>query len=496
MTRRQLYDSSGQQAALYILWKVVYNRHIHPLSHYPGPFLASVSRIPFATAYIRGHLHTYVRNLHQTYGDVVRVAPDELSYQNEQAWKDIYGFGRNFPKDTRFFNVARNGACNMAVAPTDEIHRRQRRVLGGAFSDTALKHQEHLLQQYVDNMIQRLQQQSTSATEAVDLTEWFNYTTFDFMAKYVFGESLSCLEDAQYHPWVKMIFAAIRAWAVISLSKYIPVLSYPIKIVTLCLYRRLLKDREANFRFSATRLAQRMSRPDDPSPPDFISHVKSSQGPKAVLSDDEIRANASFFMIAGSETTATLLSGCIFLLLTRQDTYRELVSQVRARYPTPSAVTFASTADFPYLRAVVHESLRMYPPTPLGMPRVVPEGGAMIAGRFVPGKTAVSVPHYAAYRSPANFSHPNDFLPERWMDNAGDEYSDDQKEIFQPFSAGPRACAGKSLAYAETYLILTRLLWHFDLDLHPQCADWINQQAFVVWNKKPLLVRLTVHNAA
>ena len=53
-----------------------------------------------------------------------------------------------------------------------------------------------------------------------------------------------------------------------------------------------------------------------------------------------------------------------------------------------------------------------------------------------------------------------------------------------------------SLAYAETYLILTRLLWHFDLDLLPQCANWIDQQAFVVWNKKPLLVRLTVHKAA
>lgn len=157
------------------------------------------------------------------------------------------------------------------------------------------------------------------------------------------------------------------------------------------MYRRLLKDRENNFRFSTTRLAQRMSRDDEPYPPDFISHVKSSQGPKAILSDDEIRANASFFMIAGSETTATLLSGCIFLLLTRQDTYRELVSQVRDRYPTPSAITFASTANFPYLRAVVHESLRMYPPTPLGMPRVVPEGGAMIAGRFVPGRVSTAI---------------------------------------------------------------------------------------------------------
>lgn len=150
------------------------------------------------------------------------------------------------------------------------------------------------------------------------------HTTFDFMAKNVFGEPLSCLEDVVYHPWMDMIFQSIRAWAVISMSKYLPSLSYAIKAITLFLYRDLLRNREATYHFSASRISQRMQRDHEPSPPDLISHVKSNQGPKALLTEDEIRANASFFMIAGSETTATLLSGCTFFLLNRSDTHHEL----------------------------------------------------------------------------------------------------------------------------------------------------------------------------
>ena len=57
-------------------------------------------------------------------------------------------------------------------------------------------------------------------------------------------------------------------------------------------------------------------------------------------------------------------------------------------------------------------------------------------------QTVVYVSNYAAYHCPRNFDRPNEFLPERWLDeNLHFEHHDAQ--VFQPFSMGPRNCIGK-----------------------------------------------------
>jgi cytochrome P450 len=50
---------------------------------------------------------------------------------------------------------------------------------------------------------------------------------------------------------------------------------------------------------------------------------------------------------------------------------------------------------------------------------------------------------YAAYHSPSNFKDPDSFIPERWLPEGQEEYASDHKEVFNPFSIGPRNCLGK-----------------------------------------------------
>lgn len=74
----------------------------------------------------------------------------------------------------------------------------------------------------------------------------------------------------------------------------------------------------------------------------------------------------------------------------------------------------------------------MYPPVPVGIPRYIPEGGRVIAGRWVAPGTRVSVHQFAISRSPDNYKNPDTFAPERWL---GDEaYANDKKFASQPFS--------------------------------------------------------------
>lgn len=63
----------------------------------------------------------------------------------------------------------------------------------------------------------------------------------------------------------------------------------------------------------------------------------------------------------------------------------------------------------------------------------------------------------------------------------------------RPFSAGPRDCIGKNLAYAEMRVVVALLLWHFDLEALPGQDDWIAKQKVYnsVWAKGPLMIKWT-----
>jgi cytochrome P450 len=102
----------------------------------------------------------------------------------------------------------------------------------------------------------------------------------------------------------------------------------------------------------------------------------------------------------------------------------------------------------------------------------------------------VAITQYATYRSPNNFTKPDSFIPERWIDA---EYNSDKKTALQPFSIGPRNCIGQNMAYHEMRLVLTKLLWHFDFELDEKCRGWAEgQRVFALWEKKPLELRVVV----
>lgn len=99
------------------------------------------------------------------------------------------------------------------------------------------------------------------------------------------------------------------------------------------------------------------------------------------------------------------------------------------------------------------------------------------------------VPHHACNHSSKNFKNSDLFIPERWI--GGPEFAQDNKVAFQPFSVGPRNCIGKSMAYHEMRLLFALVLWHFDLELDDKQLKWMQQPVFTLWEKPPLMIRMT-----
>lgn len=224
-----------------------------------------------------------------------------------------------------------------------------------------------------------------------------------------------------------------------------------------------------------------------------MSHVQKLYNTPEGMHIGEIRGTCNVFVIAGSETTATLLSGVTYLLLKNPLIYQKLANEIRQTFSKEEQITMASVNGLKYESAVLEEALRIFPPVAGSQSRLVPREGHVIAGRFVPGNTFVAVNQWSAYHSSSNFKDPYKFIPERWL---GDQrYKGDKRKVLQPFSVGPRNCIGKNFAYGEMRVVLARILWNFDIELCEESQDWMERlEIYTIWKKQPLMVKLTPLN--
>src|ERR1700761_9366915 len=128
---------------------IIYNVLLHPLRRFSGPLLAAATPLPFMYSRFTGKIVKWTQAQHNRYGPVVRVAPNELSFIDPNAWKDIYGYRTaNFAKDARFLGpdfFVKPGDPTGIIRASESTHSTQRRLVSHAFSEKALKEQEPLL---------------------------------------------------------------------------------------------------------------------------------------------------------------------------------------------------------------------------------------------------------------------------------------------------------------------------------------------------------------
>ncbi|KDN64878.1 putative cytochrome P450 [Colletotrichum sublineola] len=387
---------------------IVYRRFFHPLRAVPGPWINSVSELPAALQLVRGNQHIYYRSLHEKYGPVVRVSPSELSFINPDAREEIYGFrkgGRLMEKSPIFLG---------AVGSTD------------GQTDT--------------------------------------YLAFDIMGDACFAEPFGCLNQASETEWSTSV---INVFVAATWTQGIRRLSGTGTWLESLMTRLLVPARAAEWRRihlnnSREKTVRRLADPDRDHP-DFMYHILNNES-KHMLSETEIILNMALFISAGTDTTATALTGWTYFVCTHPDVYRRLMDEVRGALLSREDIRWDKVRHLRYLEATIHEALRLFPPSPASQQRIVPAGGATIDGHYVPAGMTVAVPPWVSTHSSCNFVDPDEFLPERWL-GEDTRFSNDRPNASLPFGTGPRVCIGKNLAYMEMRLISAHLLWNFDMAL-------------------------------
>ena len=115
-------------------------------------------------------------------GDVIRIAPNELSFATAQSFKDIYGPSSKsrklFVKSDRFYDI---GLTNIAFEMDPEEHAKQYKLFAPAFRASALRSQEHIIHEHVDMFIAQLGRLGASTGKSLNVTLWFEWLTFDII---------------------------------------------------------------------------------------------------------------------------------------------------------------------------------------------------------------------------------------------------------------------------------------------------------------------------
>lgn len=154
---------------------MIYRIYFHPLSKYPGPKLAAATRLWWLRQQLGGRFPFLVHELHLKYGEIVRIAPTELSFSGAAAWKEIYGFRNGLPENRKDpgENTDADHRHPTIINANRQTHGELRKLLSNAFSDKTLKGQEPVLLHYIDLLVDRLKEKSAE-NPIMDIVRWYN----------------------------------------------------------------------------------------------------------------------------------------------------------------------------------------------------------------------------------------------------------------------------------------------------------------------------------
>ncbi|KAF8919510.1 cytochrome P450 [Mucidula mucida] len=343
---------------------------LHPLWAYPGPIMHKLTSLTLLQMVASGKRFDVIKRLHNEYGTFVRTGkPQYPFYKVPRRVQPIYTTAQSMDK-SEAYRQGRAPDGGLFFIRSREQHNLRRKVV------------EKRTRQMLDTMEKR-----KSDTGVIDMTD----------REMTFGSSsrIEMMEEGDPNNMVE-IFGEVPA--LFDILWNLPA----------------AKDLRMLEKFSTEFVATRKEKYQGD---DIASHLLGEHG-GTPLTDKELVLDSTLAISAGSDTTAGTLTFMLFHLLSNRDAYAKLLEELEAEFYSASDISdYKALMQMPYLSGVVYEALRLGTPFG-GMPRVVPEGGAVICEKYVPAGTIVGVPLSAMQTSAEHyFPAPEEFHPERWQPN-------------------------------------------------------------------------------
>ncbi|CAE6448865.1 unnamed protein product [Rhizoctonia solani] len=437
-----------------------------PLVQFKLPW--NVDFIPFANeARERGHVNDAMAPFLGSIGNIFNLTlfGDDFIFTNEPEHvkvmlsTDFANFVKGHSNHEKLFSLLGEGVFNV----DGDMWKFHRNMTRPYFSRERITHFE-LFARHSDAAIAKL----LAHPDAVDFQDLVSKFTMDSASEFLFGINVRSLEQPLPLPHMTEIegnkfseaFMSIQAQVVVRFSygalwPYMEFFS-----------DRTRKDMRVIDAFiqpileTKLRLKEKDGLEDNEERETLIDHL-------VRLTDDEklIKDELLNIMVAGRDTTASTLTFACYMLATNPHILSKLRDEILDHVGRSSYPTFDNFREMKYLRAVINEVLRLYPPVPLNQrecvsPTVLKSGGKQY---FIPaGASVIYSVLFIHTRKDLWGDDAEVFDPERWLDDRYKKYVLPNPFIFLPFNAGPRICLGQQFAYNETSFFLTRLLQRVD----------------------------------
>ncbi|KIY04073.1 uncharacterized protein Z520_00765 [Fonsecaea multimorphosa CBS 102226] len=472
---------------------VVYQRYLHPLAKYPGPFWASMTNFWKFYHYSTYKLPDTMVKIHEKYGPVVRIGPNDLNFNGARAIAPIYRVGRKMPKGI-FYSAFTSFVPNLFGTTDEALHSLRRRQLAHAFSVSALKSMEVIFNEHIGNLVHKVDDHAQSG-HVMDLKEAFSYYAYDVTGHLAFNQSFNTQNqsDPDLLPplWghfflgnlygsVAHLLPWIRDWT--SWHPFVKkMIQNRIQLRTqaaVCVERAISNHKEGE---TVRSLITSLIDAEDP-----------ATGAK--LSQDEINSEAFGFLVAGSHTTSSSLTVLFYYLTHNPEIYAKMVQEIDEQLVDDKEVYdfVGLETALPYSLAVLRESFRMSPVAALLLPRRVTEPtGSLIDGELIPPGVNCSMVSTSVHHNPDIWGPDhNRFDPDRFYPGTK-LYDASFATNLMHFGQGHRQCIGRNIGMISIWKIAITMLkkYRFEAVDRGDVLEMIHTGA--ADKKGPLLVKIT-----
>ncbi|CAL3965293.1 unnamed protein product [Diplocarpon coronariae] len=479
LSSRRVLLALVSSAVIYGLGLVVYRLFFHPLKHYPGPKLAAATRwYEFYFDLVKGAGGQFaweIERMHDVYGPIVRINPDELHVRDPD-WVDVLYAGNPTHRDKHPPFAAMTGNPEASFGTVDhKIHRKRKLATSPFFSKRSVAAAEPIIRGQAEKLCQSLQD-SYARREVVKLhTTYLGFTT-DSVSEFAFARpdglqgNTEGLEDwAETLKMVGESFPLLRQFPwMLKVALKFPLWGYQLVVPAFSRFLELHKEMKSqagafleNEKRHPTALAvKRTERPST-----VFHGIYHSSLPMEEKSLSRLSQEGLVMIVAGSESTSRTLMMATYYLLTTPSALANLKRELYEAMPDASVVPPVKVLEaLPWLHAVIRETFRTSAFFTTRFPLVAPEK-LKYRDWVIPPHTPVSMTTRSTMHDPSLFPSPETFIPERWL-NGATHNGKDLNRYYIPFSKGTRICPGIELAYAELYMALAMTIRRFDLELY------------------------------
>lgn len=393
---------------------------------------------------------------HKRLGPIIRLSPDEISVASLDGLRKIYSGG--FEKDESYAQEFMNyGTPNLASLLGNREHGMQKRMISHVYSKSYIQNSKDvrkISEGLVRRLLSILREGEGKEFDAYGMNQAIGA---DFMSAYLFGldNATNFMKDLEAR---RKFTQAYR-----SKFKHLPDEDEATTVVEgfvmgLCQAAAKLFEKEE--------LSETGTRPAVYS--QLSSQLSKSMSPSQ--NKDLIIASEMFdHFVASIETSRISLTYMEWELSRRPELQRTLrkelltlsppLFQGQATLPDPRSID-----ALPLLNAILKEVLRLYPPSPATLTRVIPPSGTTIEGYFIPGNIVIGTSAQCMHQNAAVFPEPQEFKPERWLVE-DEEKKKEMNRWFWVFGSGGRMCIGSHYAIHLLKLSIAAIYSNFETDI-------------------------------